>query len=66
MDMRRLIIEWIKANDSGTRELSIVDGLIGVGPLYYHLIDHGASPDDAVAAVKAVVDEVFAMKKSRP
>lgn len=66
MNMRRLINEWIKANDSAIRELSTVDGLIGDGPLYNHLIDHGASPDDAIAAVKAFVDEVFAVQKGRP
>jgi hypothetical protein len=53
MDLRRLIIEWIKTN-GGSRLW-----LLGV---YHYLIGHGADPDDALKAMELFVDEICASK----
>jgi len=52
--LRKLIIERVKTN-SGT--------CFWLLDVYNHLIDHGASPDDAIKAMSLFVDEIIAMKR---
>ena len=48
MDLRKLIIERIRSKGVGTSW--VID-------VYHHLIEHGASPDDAIEAMSLFVDE---------
>ena len=54
--LRKLIIERVKTNNGASFWLLDV---------YYHLIAHGASPDDAIKAMSLFVDEIIAMKLAR-
>jgi hypothetical protein len=53
--LRKLIVEWISANSLGPYWLLDV---------FRHLINHGASADDALAAMSLFVDEAIALKKA--
>jgi hypothetical protein len=53
-DLRRLIVDWIKANGMKRHWLLNV---------FQYLISHGASPEDAIRALNDFVDEAIVMKK---
>jgi hypothetical protein len=52
--LRKLIIERVKTNNGTSFWLLDV---------YNYLIDHGASPDDAIKAMSLFVDEIITMKR---
>jgi hypothetical protein len=54
IELRGMIIKWIRANSASGHWLLHV---------YYHLIGHGASPDDAIKALELFVDDAVAMKE---
>lgn len=56
MDLRKLIVEWIKAN--GVSPIWLLD-------VYYYLRGQGVSTDDAIKALQLFVDEVVAMKAKK-
>ena len=55
MDLRGLIIEQ-------SRTGGIVGRGVWVLHVYIHLLDHGATPVDAMAAMTSFVNEIIAMK----
>lgn len=57
MNLRAVIIQRIKTN--GCSGNWLLD-------LFWHLIGHGASPAEAIAAMEAFVDELIAIKARGP
>ena len=57
MDMRKLIIEWVRNNDTS-------GGMWMLGVLH-HLTASGVSMEDAVAAMARFVDDAIRIKRER-